>query len=197
MIRHRCEACNAKLRSADSQVGETVLCPCCRTWSRVPPRSEAEGRRPPVWLLAPLGLAAAVGLGLLLYHLMQPAPLDPADRALTFGKEAFTFIESWDKEDRTYLLRGTFSLGDDAPTTTRPGAVFVVMMDEGATLGTQQFERGDIVLLTSKGDYRLAPPGLEVSVGGRETLVVPSNSKLFLGRGAVNPGTRTINQRLR
>ena len=102
----------------------------------------------------------------------NPLPIPKEDRNRQFGKDAFTIITEVDKNDPSlFLLKGTVGIKQGKMTSSMPGAVFVVGVEDDVIMGGKTFTSRQIILLTSTPEYILAPPGM--------TITLPADVEVF------------------
>jgi len=114
-------------------------------------------------------------------------PLSAEDRNLRFGDHYFGIAYGADPRDPgnpDLLLEDAWCVGDGDSIFdlgSKPGAVHVIVMPQGVTIRDRQFAYREIVLVNSKREYILAPPGTWLSVPFSPGIFrVPSDSKMPL-----------------
>jgi len=116
-------------------------------------------------------------------------PLPKEDRGREFGKDAFVVIVEVDRDDPSiFLTRGIVGIEKGKMTSSMPGAVFVVGVADDVIAGGKTFTTRQIIILTSKPEYMLAPPGMTITIPGEVEILgqtygpgkfrVPKDSKM-------------------
>ncbi len=116
------------------------------------------------------GIERRIGLLVVFLMLLEScgdgSGLSRKDRKLRFGEKAFGLVVEVDREDpERVLISGILQIEDGELTATKPGAVLVVCVVEWKTDRTL-FKKGDILLVNSKGETVLAPPGTVLTIPG-------------------------------
>ena len=140
-----------------------------------------------LFALISIAVVSALIIGYVVYARGRQAGLSPKDANLNFGEKALSTIIAVDGRGAK-LTHGYVRIEDNRSTSSMPGAVFVVCTKEPVGIGEKVFHYREIVLLTSKLEYVLAPPGTvltiskEIEILGRRykpgTFVVPEDSKM-------------------
>lgn len=116
-------------------------------------------------------------------------PLPKEDRGREFGKDAFAVIKEVDRADPSkFVVGGIVGIEDGKMTSSMPGAVFVVGVADNVLAGGKTFTSRQIIILTSKPEYILAPPGMTITIPGEVEILgktygpgkftVPQDSKM-------------------
>ena len=105
---------------------------------------------------------------------------------LDYGKEAFVVIH--DQQGDGYKLGGTIPVSAGSIDAFVPGAVVVVAKESGVDLKSKRYDYRSILLIDSKRNFVVAPPGYKVWLPGDIELfghkhrqgefTVPSDSKM-------------------
>lgn len=111
---------------------------------------------------------------------------------LDYGKEAFVVI--YDQQGDGYELGGAIPVRAGRVDAFAPGAVVVVAKEDGAELKGKHYDNRSILLIDSKENVLVAPPGhavwlpQDMELFGRQhrqgKFLVPSDSK-FWWRGSL------------